>query len=466
MNLNDLLKKTQNKVDMDKSSKIDKVSIARGDRPYDEYVELEKNKVKVEDSHKIKNKKSKKESTEKNVEASRKTKHNDQAKVPNSTENVIDILRTKGPTEILENIPVLNDKEGKINPIPPKKKIQKKYSSSSQQKTAEQKSSYSLNNKPFMQEDMLEEPGIVFLKLAGCEKQLVNYFFEVTKNNNSLRIGPISRETICRNIGFPINTFKRTLRKLKDKKIIATALHKSGKGGWAIYEFNNIFYQELISGERINFRIKTDTLETHISQSMLPLPEKSNIGLPADWDGLDFEDLLPKGFTRNHLIQIYKDQRKKSDEILDFDSMQYSFDAFKFDLENNLSILKERSHNKSPVTFFTQILAKGRPYNSFTPEKFKTPKQVEFQKYREKIGQTQAEFDKLREKFYETEFQSWYQALSEEECNQILKEQGTAGSHDGVSENIKKMLKSKSCQRFFNDFVWKDIQKGMSKKLN
>lgn len=423
MDLKELLKKTQNKVDQSKPTKIRQVSIALDDRPYDEFVEHVKNN---------------KFEKVKEANASPELKKEPLKIVPKKEQK----------KEIVE----IYSEE---NELPTTKETIKR------EKFQPKEHAFHV---PLKQEFSLEDYGIIFLKLAGIEKKLVDCFFEFTKKNNTMRIGPISREQICSMLATNINTFKRTLRKLKDKNILSTTYYKTGKGGWAIYEFNTKFYQELISGERIKLVLKEEFLEHQPSFVQQPEPVKINTNnlLPEGWDTLDFEDLAEKGFTKNHLIQIYQDQAKIG-KVFDSNALQYSIDAFRYDLEHNLSVLTQKSHSKSPVTFFTQILSKGRPYNSFTPEKFKTPQELEFIKYKEKSEKIHKDFEDLKSKFFQSEYQTWYKDLSENDMEEILKQRNA--NMENVPVTVQKTLKAKAIQEYFEQYVWIDIQKKLHQKF-
>lgn len=425
MDLKELLKKTQNKVDQSKSSKIRKVSIAVDDRPYDELVEFE----------------------EKNKEASEKNLKKEPLTVVPKPKDLSKVEEVVSKVDNPIVAPDINQAIDEPGPEPVKVKQKSNHSS------------------PIRQDDfVVEDYSIVFLKLSGVEKKLVDFFFEYTKKNNTMRIGPISRDQICSLLSTNINTFKRTLRKLKDKNILSTMHHKTGKGGWAMYEFKNQFYQELISGERIKLTLREEFLEHQAIPQLQSDFAKSNITnlLPEGWENLDFEDLSEKGFTKNHLIQIYQDQMKIG-KVFDEKAMQYSIDAFRYDLENNYSTMLQKSHSKSPVTFFTQILSKGRPYNSFTPEKFKTPQEIEFTKYKEKSEKIQKEFDELKSKFFDSEYQLWYKELSHELIEQILKEKNV--NMDNIPDTIKQTFKVRALQEYFQSYVWIDIQKELHQKF-
>lgn len=413
MELKDLLKKAQSKLDQSKPTNIRQASIALEDRPYDEFVEQNREAEKGKKSQKIQELK----------------------KEP---------LKVLPKTEVVEAISEIS-----LDVVKSENKLLKQ-------------KAISTVNQDFFQENF----SILYLKLAGVEKKIVDCFFEFTKINNSMSIGPISSEQICSMLSIKLFTFKKTIAKIKAKNILLSTYSKTGKGGWVIYEFNTKFYQELVSGERIKWSLKEDLLENRAALTSQPIALFSkqipkNL-LPEGWDSLDFEDLAEKGFTKNHLIQIYQDQEKIG-KIFDASALQYSLDAFRYDLEHNESTLIQKSHSKSPVTFFTQILSKGRPYNSFTPEKFKTPQELEFQKYREKSEKVKKDFEELKSKFFESEYQNWYQGLSDSDLDEILKLRES--NFENMPISVQKKLKAKAIQEYYEQYVWLDIQKELHKKF-
>lgn len=306
---------------------------------------------------------------------------------------------------------------------------------------------------------LLEEPGTAFLLLSGCQKKIVDYFFELTIKNNTSKIGPITTDTIAMTLEITSETFKKSIQRLKQKGIIYTSLSKEGRGGWSIYEFNTAFYQELISNARLKSGFKVDAIPAlNTFEPVMP----SRVGdLPAIWANLEYQDLSEYGFTKSHLIQIYKDQEKAS-VVLDLESMQYSLDAFKFDMENNQNILKERLRNKSPVMFLTQILGKGRPYGSFTPEKFKTPEQMAILRYKEKQEQVNKELQSIKDTYFETEFQSWYEYLTDKDTEELIAHLDI--NLDSIPQKLRSTYKMRAFKEHFAQFVWLDVVKHLRKK--
>lgn len=314
-------------------------------------------------------------------------------------------------------------------------------------------------NKFVDEKPLFQDPGTAFLLLSGCQKKIVDYFFELSIKNNTSKIGPITTDTIALTLGITSETFRKSIQRLKTKGIIYIYLSKEGRGGWSIYSFNSAFYQELLSNARIKSGLKVDV------QPNVNLPEStvlSRVGdLPAIWSNLEYQDLSEYGFTKSHLIQIYKDQEKAS-VTLDSDSMQYSLDAFKFDMENNQNILKERLRNKSPVMFLTQILGKGRPYGSFTPEKFKTPEQIAILRYKEKQEQINKELQTIKDTYFETEFQSWYENLTEQDSDELAIHLNL--KLDGVPPKLRSTYKMRSFKEHFSQFLWQDVVKRLRNK--
>lgn len=464
MDLKALLNKTAKKNKDFDVPKIKPFSIAMDDRPYDELLPKESLKQKTSDTPEIIE-----EPTNQVLETEKLPKI--ELAIPLSVVSQHQILEETQP-KAADFKQELKVKKTEIRKVQPKKSLQK-------QGRVQEKTSHKIIDKiapvkelpPSIQEietlatnravsetPLLEEPGTAFLLLSGCQKKIVDYFFELSIKHNSSKIGPITTDTIAMTLDITSETFRKSIQRLKSKGIIYTYLSKEGRGGWSIYEFNSAFYQELIS----NARLKTGFKFEPQAVSSMPEPVlQSKVGdLPAIWSGLEYQDLAEYGFTKNHLTQIYKDQEKAS-VILDLEAMQYALDAFKFDMENNEQILKDRLRNKSPVMFLTQILGKGRPYGSFTPEKFKTPEQLAILKYKEKKEQVNKELQSLKDAYFETEFQSWYENLSEQDSDEILSHLNV--KLDGVPEKLRITFKMRAYKDYFSQFVWLDVVKRFRK---
>lgn len=462
MDLKALLNKTAKKNKVFDVPKIKPFSIAMDDRPYDELLPKEILKQKFSDIPQIIE-----ESTAQVVEQEKLPEPESVIPLPMVSQiQVVEEFQPKAAElkkEVKQEVKV---KKTEIKKVEPKKLLQKQ--GRVQEKTPSRivelppsiKEIEALaTNKLVNEIPLVEEPGTAFLLLSGCQKKIVDYFFELTIKNNTSKIGPITTDTIAVTLEITSETFKKSVQRLKLKGIIYTYLSKEGRGGWSIYEFNSAFYQELISNARLKSGFKIDAQPVfNTPESMMP----SRVGdLPAIWSSLEYQELSEYGFTKNHLIQIYKDQEKAS-TILDLDSMQYALDAFKFDMEHNQNILKERLRNKSPVMFLTQILGKGRPYGSFTPEKFKTPEQIAIQKYKEKQEQVNKELQSIKDAYFETEFQAWYEGLSEQDADDLLVHLNV--KLDGVPSKLRINYKMRSLKEYFSQFVWQDVVKYLRKK--
>ncbi len=445
MDLKDLLKKTESKNKTHESIKIKPFFIAMEDRPYDEL--LPKDTIKEKYAEKTENK------ILTNVEE------------PIIIEKQVEptVKAIAAPPKPLKQKKVVFKKEkeegrGFISKI--ESKASNVYPLQEDSSTTQEIKAL-VKNMDFNKGLDLEDSGKIFLLLAGWQKKLVDYFFEMTMRNGSQEIGPITTSTISQTLNITPKTLNSVLQRLKSKGIIYTICSKEGRGGWSIFRFNNSFYQELIANARIRAGLKTEIQQTIIPvQNIVNPPQTTD--LPEIWSSLDFQDLSEYGFNKNHLIQIYKDQVKSS-VILDLESMQHALDAFKFDMENNSQIFKEKIRTQSPTAFLINILSKGRPYNSFTPEKFKTPDQIAMLQYKEKKEQINKELQSLKDTYFETEFQSWYDSLTEQDADELLLDLNV--KLDGVPEKLRITYKMRSFKEHFSQVIWQDVVKQLRKKV-
>lgn len=442
MDLKQLLNKTAKKNNTFEIPNIKPFSIAKDDRPYAELLPVNN----LEDNPVVEPKKIK--------EHLEKT---------SSSEKTIELENISAPKELISHRLEVkkNDKIKLAKKQSREGEGDKKKLSVTLELPSIEDISWLDTSKSKNEKSLFKDPKVAFLLLSGGQKKIVDYFFELSIKNNTSKIGPITRDTILMALDLPLETFKKSILRLKEKGIVFSSLSRGGKGGWTIYEFNSAFYQELLSSARLKSGFKTELPSVISTPELMP---QNRIGdIPAIWAGLEYESLEEYGFTKNHLIQVYKDQEKSS-ATLDLDSMQYSLDAFKFDMENNHQILKERIRNKSPIMFLTQILGKGRPYGSFTPEKFKTPEQVAILKYKEKQEQINKELQSLKDTYFETEFQNWYENLTDKDAEELQDYLGI--KLDGIPEKLRLTYKMRAFKEHFTQFVWLDVIKRLKGERN
>jgi hypothetical protein len=479
MDLKALLKKTESKNKRFEPPQVKPFSIAMDDRPYDELLPKDAlNKKTFDKSEKIEEPSIELLVKENIVEVTTMTPDTDQifgpvpvieaiqqkvVELKKEVKQEVKVKKTElAQVEIKKPIPQQNRAQAKTAPkvkekIVPAIKEFKEYKElpPSIQEIEALATNISVNENP-----LLEEPGTAFLLLSGCQKKIVDYFFELSIKHNSSKIGPITTDTITITLEISSETFRKSIQRLKSKGIIYTCLSKEGRGGWSIYEFNSAFYQELISSARLKSGFKFESPSVTSAPGLVP---QSKVGdLPVIWSRLEYQDLAEYGFNKNHLIQIYKDQEKAA-AILDLDSMQYALDAFKFDMENNSQTFKEKIRTQSPTAFLINILSKGRPYNSFTPEKFKTPEQIAMLQYKEKKEQISKELQSLKDTYFETEFQSWYDSLTEQDADELLLHLNV--KLDGVPQNFRIIYKMRSFKEHFTQVIWQDVVKQLRKKI-
>jgi hypothetical protein len=479
MDLKALLKKTENKNKRFEPPQVKPFSIAMDDRPYDELLPKDAlNKKTFDKSEKIEEPSIELLVKEKIVEATAVIPETDrifvsvpvieevQQKVVELKKEIKKEIKVKETeltqVEVKKSIPQQNRAQAKTAPKVKEKIVPaiKEFKEYKELPPSIQEIEALATNIVVNEHPLLEEPGTAFLLLSGYQKKIVDYFFELSIKHNSSKIGPITTDTISMTLEIASETFRKSIQRLKSKGIIYTYLSKEGRGGWSIYEFNSAFYQELISSSRLKSGFKFEP------QSVISAPDlvtQSKIGdLPAIWSSLEYQNLAEYGFNKNHLIQIYKDQEKAS-AILDVDSMQYALDAFKFDMENNSQTFKEKIRTQSPTAFLINILSKGRPYNSFTPEKFKTPEQIAMLQYKEKKEQISKEIQSLKDTYFETEFQSWYDSLTEQDADELLLHLNV--KLDGVPEKLRVTYKMRSLKDHFSQVIWQDVVKQWRKKV-
>ena len=446
MDLSKVLSNNIKKVNADECySGPKKIEIARDDRPYDflkknnEGLEVksnkgnvERNQAKIKYPHRI-------ELNDVNESSDGKY---EKIKI-NSNENEQKGNLTQQKQKIPENNDNLNRKEELLNP--------------SGKKTLKD-----------LEERNKQYP---LYEITGHERKFIEYLFGLSKLYKLEKVGPISTQDILSATGVNSITLKTILQRLKRKNVIEVT-SKKGINGWRVFKISHQIYHSLLSEEKLLASLKKNAeeakaeveaseenqkaleLDTFVHGSTILKQHSST--LPDEWSKIDFCGLDSKGFTKNHLIQLFKDYKKTPDSMLDSDAVQYSIYCFAFDLKHNLEKLKAKYID--PLSTFIGCLSNGRPFNSLTPGNFLTPKQEAVQKYISSKMQEVAITTEQEERVRGLKYNEWISNLPEEELLGFCSESEMVGVPEKVRRTLRRKKALDFSENYFDAEVWPSLK--------
>ncbi|GEM_PF-2508907 len=294
--------------------------------------------------------------------------------------------------------------------------------------------------------EQLASPLYNILRLSGHQKKIFTFILERCVSRGLLSSGSITSDMLTSLTNTSLKMVNTSIQRLVEKKLLARENGKRGRGGFYCFgisqEVNDaaMEYRRLISVEKL------DSLKQQADPN--PNPDfskfdarKSSSSLPKEWDEIDIEPLSQIGFTKGHLLQLYKQDDLTAAVVQD------SINHFYYDLKYNN---KQASITKSsPIGYFMGILKRASVYNA--PENYESPKD---RALRELIAQKKAEKEKrdhLLKELLNMAFDDWQAKLTQAEKDKIIPEE--------IRKNRLTGAKVASLKSYFTENVWPEMEK-------
>lgn len=259
----------------------------------------------------------------------------------------------------------------------------------------------------------LDNKTVLFLLsiLNKTKERIFKYFLHICSTNGSFDTGPIPSHKIATDIGTPYNSFKTTLSRLINTKLISRNVGKTSPTGYInIHIFKNVKELAILQygldnklGNKLDNR-----LDNKLGDS---IDSSSGLLLNTTTTDIDIEPLDEIGFTIDHLNQILL-QFKLPPKII-----QDSIYAFAFDLKENE---KKKKIKNDPISFFMGILRKQGGY--LPPGNYMTPRERHMKEYRERIGELEARNAKIEQEALDVSFKNWFRKVPDAQKLNLLSE--------------------------------------------
>jgi len=295
------------------------------------------------------------------------------------------------------------------------------------------------------QETSSVSPLYSILRLSGHQKTIFAFILERCLSRGLLSSGMITSEMLTSITNTSLSMVNTSIQRLVDKKLVFRENGKRGRGGFYCFGLSPEVKDAAIEYRRLATLDSTESSRTIESQmedfdsTRIDGRKFSTSGLPQEWEELDIEPLKHIGFSRGHLVQLFK----QGD--LEAQSIQDSIYHFAYDLKyNNKGANITKS---SPIGYFMGILKRSAIYNA--PDNYESPKD---RALRELVEQKKAEKEKrdaMIKELINMAFDDWQAKLSQEEKDQLIPEEIRKSRLTGA--------KLASLKTYFTENVWPQV---------
>ena len=305
--------------------------------------------------------------------------------------------------------------------------------------------------------------------LVGFQRKALFYIVEDCKERGLLYTSQITNEILRILLNTSADVVKTTIQRLIKKGLIAIEKGKRGKGGYKVFTISEIVrnasiaaHAQLgISKQLVNQLVNDNSKQLvnnketikgtsgSSSSSYINTTTEVNVHtareeLPEPWQAVDCSVLAHIDFNVDHLFQLC--QRG----TLEPEVVQDSLYHFAFDLQHNK---KREAIKGDPLNYLMGVLAK-RPYTA--PANYVNPNVEAFKRYAEEKARQDEQLQALEANVQNSEFQSWYEHLPQEELDALC---SAMGEQSALPDALQKTIRMRHLRKHFNDFVWPEVRR-------
>ena len=283
------------------------------------------------------------------------------------------------------------------------------------------------------------------LRLSGHQKIIFAFILERCLSRGLLSSGMITSETLTSITHTSLSMVNTSIQRLVDKKLVFRENGKRGRGGFYCFglspEVKNaaIEYRRLATLDSNESSRQSEAQIENYDLARIDGRKFTHSGLSKEWEELDIEPLQHIGFSRGHLVQLYK----QGD--LEAQSIQDSIYHFSYDLKYNNkgpSITKS-----SPIGYFMGILKRSAVYTA--PDNYESLKDRALRELLERKKAEKEKREMMIKELINIAFEEWQAKLSQEEKDKFIPEEIRKGRLTGA--------KLASLKTYFTENVWPQI---------
>ena len=259
-------------------------------------------------------------------------------------------------------------------------------------------------------------------KPKGISQKVLEFFMK----NLQTKKPPITKKLNIRfvsdTLGYPLNSIQQVIKRLKKKQYITTHKYISGYYGYTSFEISKNMHKILKNSSLYNNSNSINTIITRkekISKNKIlssfdgKIENNANSdniksnSFPEEWEKIDISPLKEEGFSKKHLIELYK-VGEISPEIV-----QHSINHFAWGVKNNPDYY-EKYQNKIFV-----LMGKLRKGGVWTESNYESPQEIALKELLEEKKRQQAKQEKLISDLMELEFPEWEKGLTLQQKKEI-----------------------------------------------
>jgi hypothetical protein len=308
------------------------------------------------------------------------------------------------------------------------------------------------NNLPNINEvkkEQTQSPLYSILRLTGHQKVIFSFVLEKCLSRGLLSSGIVTSKTLVTITNTTLSMVNTSIQRLVDKDLIFRENGKRGRGGFYCFGINESVKDAATEYKRLSAFDNLDGAnkkaeENHIdgydlSKSIDNRGHSYDIGMPKELENIDVDLLHDIGFSKGHLVQLFKQEK------LDLSTIQDSINHYAYDLRYNNKVAEIKK--TSPIGYFMGILMRVGLYNP--PENYESPKDRALRMLLERKKSEKEKRDGMIKELTTIAFDDWQEKLTKEEKDELLPED--------VRRSRLSAAKTASLKTYFTENVWPNI---------
>jgi hypothetical protein len=295
------------------------------------------------------------------------------------------------------------------------------------------------------QKEQAVSPLYSIIRLSGHQKVIFTFILERCLSRGLLSSGIVTRGVLTSITNTSLSMVNTSIQRLVDKKLVCRENGKRGRGGFYCFGISlevkdaAIEYRRLVTFDNAESSKSNELLIEDIVSTRLDGGKFSNSGLPKEWDELDIEPLQHIGFSRGHVVQLYK----QGD--LEAQSVQNSIYYFAHDLKYNNKGANITKSN--PIGYFMGILKRSSVYTA--PDNYESPKERALRELLERKRAEKEKRETMIKELISIAFEEWQVKLCQEEKDRYIPEEIRKGQLTSA--------KLASLKTYFTENEWPKI---------
>lgn len=291
----------------------------------------------------------------------------------------------------------------------------------------------------------ISEPTESIISIAGSQRVIVDFLFQLCLWNNSLVTPPITKQQLTSETGLLEETALSSIKRLRKKNIIDRHAYKDGKAGWTQYQFSESSYKELLHLRQVGAKsvqpLNTSTMVPKKGMSHFNLNDNKQGLIEQSWfKNLDFSKIHPIGpMMVNPAIRSLVEEKLAPELVQDFINRFTSWTSTQGRITSPIGLfcdkLKELAREGDSPIFGCMTEEERQVEVAFVAQVEKAKAEMELiRKARSEVAEKEAD----------TAFESWYNSSSNSEKFELAE---TSAFAPAESEAYKRILKAAFFQK-------------------